>query len=367
MSGWAIIDAREAAPEPTPVSAARAAQLGLRPAPTGRRMAAALVDALPALVFAAPVAIAPRAILDGELLWILVAAIGALLLVVYGLVQLGSHGRRGQTFGKQLLRIRTVRADTLRAIGFWRAVEKAALVAASGVVPVVGTVVLLLSPLWDREKRGRGWHDRAARAWLIDLRAVDPFDAVAFEAARGRARARVTASPSTPARPAAPAPAAPAGRDRQGLIDSVPGGAGPSSAPSGPAPSAPAHAAPSAPVLAPEAPDPFPPARIRVRLDTGEEYLLAGRCLIGRLPVAEPGETVAYALPVQDGARSVSKTHFVLDVRTAGMTVTDRRSGNGTSIIRSGVEHPAVADIPFPVYPGDRIRFGDRTMEVLHG
>ncbi|WP_345437525.1 RDD family protein [Microbacterium gilvum] len=358
------------------MSAARAAQLGLRPAPTGRRMAAALVDALPALVFSAPVAIAPRDILDGELLWILIAAIGALLLVVYGLVQLGSHGRRGQTFGKQLLRIRTVRADTLRAIGFWRAVEKAALVAASGVVPVVGTVVLLLSPLWDREKRGRGWHDRAARAWLIDLRAVDPFDAVAFEAARGRARARVTAAPSTPASSAPPAPAAPAGaaveaapagRAGQGLIDSVPGRAAHPGAPSGPAPSSPARAAPSAPVLAPEAPDPFPPARIRVRLDTGEEYLLAGRCLIGRLPVAEPGEAVAYALPVQDGARSVSKTHFVLDVRTAGMTVTDRRSGNGTSVIRSGVEHPAVADIPFPVYPGDRIRFGDRTMEVLHG
>ncbi|WP_456284290.1 RDD family protein [Microbacterium sp. JZ101] len=332
MSGWAIIDAREAAPEPTPVSVDRAAQLGLRAAPLGRRIGAAAIDALPAAVFAAPVALAPRAILTGELLWILIAATGALLLVVYGLVQLASHGSRGQTFGKQLLQLRTVRADTLRPIGFWRAVLKAGIPVSAGVVPVVGTAVVLLSPLWDREGRRRGWHDHAARAWLIDLRAVDPTDPIAFEAARGRARARVDAAPA----PSAAAPSA-------------------ASAPSAaPVPSAPAEPAPSA------------PAQARVRLDTGEEYLVSGLCLVGRMPAPEPDERVAYALPVRDDARSVSKTHFALDVRAEGMAVLDRGSGNGTRVIRTGVEYPVAVGVPVPIRPGDRIRFGDRTMEVLH-
>ncbi|WP_456286553.1 RDD family protein [Microbacterium sp. JZ70] len=329
MSGWAIIDAREAAPEPTPVSVDRAAQLGLRAAPLGRRIGAAAIDALPAAVFAAPVALAPRAILSGELLWILIAATGALLLVVYGLVQLASHGSRGQTFGKQLLQLRTVRADTLRPIGFWRAVLKVGIPVAAGVVPVVGTAVVLLSPLWDREGRRRGWHDHAARAWLIDLRAVDPTDPIAFEAARGRARARVDVAPAPSAAPALTPSAAPA-------------------------PSAPAEPAPSA------------SAQARVRLDTGEEYLVSGLCLVGRMPAPEPDERVAYALPVRDDARSVSKTHFALDVRAEGMAVLDRGSGNGTRVIRTGVEYPVAVGVPVPIRPGDRIRFGDRTMEVLH-
>lgn len=337
MSGWAIIDAREAAPEPTPVSADRAAQLGLRPAPIGRRVGAAAIDALPAAVFAAPAALAPRAILSGELLWILIAGSGALLLIVYALVQLASHGSRGQTFGKQLLHLRTVRADTLRPIGFWRAVLKAGIVIAAGIVPVVGTIAVLLSPLWDREGRRRGWHDHAVRAWLIDLRAVDPTDPIAFEAARGRARARVEIA-------AAPAPTAPT-----------------------PAASAPAQPAPSTPEpSAPAQPAPSVPAQARVRLDTGEEYLVSGLCLVGRMPAPEPGEDVAYALPVRDDARSVSKTHFALDVRAEGMAVLDRGSGNGTRVIRTGVEYPVAVGVPVPIRPGDRIRFGDRTMEVLH-
>ncbi|GLJ60911.1 hypothetical protein GCM10017576_10400 [Microbacterium barkeri] len=344
MSGWAIIDAREAAPEPTPVSVDRAAQLGLRAAPLGRRIGAAAIDALPAAVFAAPVALAPRAILSGELLWILIAATGALLLVVYGLVQLASHGSRGQTFGKQLLQLRTVRADTLRPIGFWRAVLKAGIPVAAGVVPVVGTAVVLLSPLWDREGRRRGWHDHAARAWLIDLRAVDPTDPIAFEAARGRARARVDVAPAPSAAPA-PSPSA--------------------AAPSSSAASAPSPTAEPAP-SAPSEPAPSASAQARVRLDTGEEYLVSGLCLVGRMPAPEPDERVAYALPVRDDARSVSKTHFALDVRAEGMAVLDRGSGNGTRVIRTGVEYPVAVGVPVPIRPGDRIRFGDRTMEVLH-
>ncbi|WP_419775765.1 FHA domain-containing protein [Microbacterium barkeri] len=84
------------------------------------------------------------------------------------------------------------------------------------------------------------------------------------------------------------------------------------------------------------------------------------------MPAPEPDERVAYALPVRDDARSVSKTHFALDVRAEGMAVLDRGSGNGTRVIRTGVEYPVAVGVPVPIRPGDRIRFGDRTMEVLH-
>ncbi|TFU32262.1 RDD family protein, partial [Microbacterium paludicola] len=207
VSGWAIINEREAAPEPTPVSIERAALLGIVPAPVGRRSAAAVIDVIPAILFAAPLPFAVPALLAGELWGILVSAICVVLLVVYGLIQLTSNGRRGQTFGKQMMRIRTIDPATLKPIGFGRALLRALLVALSGIVPVVGPAVMLCSPLWDAEQRRRGWHDHAARSWLIDLDAVDPTDPVAFEAARGRARVRSVVLDVAAAQPAAPAPA----------------------------------------------------------------------------------------------------------------------------------------------------------------
>ncbi|MBF0817008.1 RDD family protein, partial [Microbacterium paludicola] len=189
------------------MSIERAALLGIVPAPVGRRSAAAVIDVIPAILFAAPLPFAVPALLAGELWGILVSAICVVLLVVYGLIQLTSNGRRGQTFGKQMMRIRTIDPATLKPIGFGRALLRALLVALSGIVPVVGPAVMLCSPLWDAEQRRRGWHDHAARSWLIDLDAVDPTDPVAFEAARGRARVRSVVLDVAAAQPAAPAPA----------------------------------------------------------------------------------------------------------------------------------------------------------------
>jgi len=349
MSGWSIISAHEAAPEPLPVSAERAALLGIAPAPIGRRMIASVIDALPAILFAAPLWFTVPPAIAGELWGILVSAICVLLLIVYAIIQLASHGRRGQTFGKQMMRLRTLRHDTLKPIGFGRALLRAILVAASNVVPVVGPAILLGSPLWDAEHRRRGWHDHAVRGWLIDLDAVDPTDPVAFESARGRARVRSVAAAS--AVPAAAAPVAPAASER---VAAEP-----------PAPVV-ERIAPAAAPAAPAAPAPAAPAPVaHVRFDTGDVVAIHGPALVGRGPVAGADEIVMHLLPIADDTRSISKTHFALVVDAHGLVLVDRGSTNGTGIERAGQLTPAAPGAPVRVVAGDRIRFGDRTADVL--
>jgi uncharacterized RDD family membrane protein YckC len=360
VSGWAIINEREAAPEPTPVSIERAALLGIVPAPAGRRSAAAIIDVIPAILFATPLPFAVRALLVGELWGILVSAICVVLLVVYGLIQLTSNGRRGQTFGKQMMRIRTIDPATLKPIGFGRALLRALIVALAGIVPVVGPAVMLCSPLWDAEQRRRGWHDHAARSWLIDLDAVDPTDPVAFEAARGRARVRSVALGAAAAQPEAPAPAP------RPEPAAPPAWAPPPVEGLAPPPS-PAPAAPPASARAPEPPrvaPPVPPAG-QLRFDTGEIVAIHGPGLVGRAPRAADDELVMHLVPIADDTRSISKTHFAIGIDAQGLFVSDRGSTNGTSILRAGGVIAAPADAPVRLIAGDRIVFGDRFADVL--
>lgn len=347
MSGWSIISDAEAAPEPTPISVARAELLGVRRAPYGRRVLATVIDALPALIFALPLWFVPGALTGADgpnLLILILAGVGLLLLVIYALLQVGSHGRRGQTFGKQMMRLRTVRAATFRPLRFGRALGRAVLFAAANIVPVIGTALMALSPLFDPEKRGRGWHDHAVGAWMIDLRGVDPTDPIAFENARGRARVRsVSLGTAASAAPIVSAPPAPA------------------VAPVAPRPAPTPIAGQGAPVPA-AVPHVTTPASVRVRLDDGRSLAVTGPTLIGRKPIAEgPAAIVA----VEDDTRSVSKTHLALDVDAQGLIVTDRGSANGSVLIRGAREVPLRANVPSRSRSGDRIRFGDRSLEVL--
>lgn len=363
MSGWAIINEHEAAPEPTPVSIERAAMLGITPAPTGRRVAATIIDVIPPLLFAAPLPLILPFLLTAELWAILVGAICVLLLVVYGLIQLGSHGKRGQTFGKQMMRIRTLDPATLKPIGFRRAFVRALVVAASGVVPVVGPAVMLMSPLWDTEQRGRGWHDHACRAWLIDLDQVDPTEPVAFEAARGRARVRSVALGVMPPGAQTAAPAA------QPATPAQP----PQPAPAAPAPAAPAWTPPVVERIPAAAPAAHPPETagvamptdVSLRFDTGELVAVHGPGLVGRAPSAAAEEVVMHLVPIADDTRSISKTHFAFALDAHGLFVSDRGSTNGTSILRGGTTIPVPPGTAVRVAPGDRILFGDRAADVL--
>lgn len=371
MSGWSIINAREAAPEPTPISAERAELLGIEPAPIGRRVVASLIDALPIVIFSVPVPIVLPFLLAGEVWALIVALLCVVLVLVFGLIQLIAHGLRGQTLGKQMMRLRSVRHDTLKPIGFGRALLRALLLGASALVPVVGSAVMLASPLWDTQQRGRGWHDHATRTWMVDLRAVDPTDPVAFEEARARARVRsvglaraaaaaaaeplFTAPVATPA--PAPAPVAPPAPAPLPVVERV--------APAPPAPAAAQPAPVPAPAPAAPVPAPAPSPAAQLRFDDGAVVAVHGPALVGRAPVAADDEVVMHLLPVADATRSISKTHFALAIDAHGLILVDRGSTNGTGIERSGQLLPLAPGAPARVAAGDRIRFGDRFVDVL--
>lgn len=177
-----------------------AAALGLVSAPLGRRALAAAIDVavysllqLPAVLFSVPLFVR---LLSGRISWygfvnhpdylvaLIVAGVTLLLTLLFLVAQLFMQGRWGFTLGKLATGLRTVNVSTLAKPGFWPTTARAAL-AWLPIVTVVGTPVVLASPLWSRDDRERGWHDRAGRAWVIDVRhGLDPYDAKRMRIAR---------------------------------------------------------------------------------------------------------------------------------------------------------------------------------------
>src|SRR5690606_21895334 len=95
----------------------------------------------------------------------------------FALVQGLLHGKKGVTIGKAFCGIRSVNVKTLERPGFWRITLRAVIYIASWVLPVIGPALFLVSPLFDSERRGRGWLDLAASTWFVDIRAgLNPYD-----------------------------------------------------------------------------------------------------------------------------------------------------------------------------------------------
>lgn len=103
-------------------------------------------------------------------------------------------------------------------------------------------------------------------------------------------------------------------------------------------------------------------AAATLAFDSGERFAITGAALIGRNPSPSPGEVVDHLLPIADDTRSVSKTHLLIAVRP--LAAVDRASTNGSSVVRAGAEHPLEAGRPFPLAPGDVVRFGDRSVVI---
>lgn len=407
-----------------------AASLGLLPAPFGRRAAATLVEVLVVLVLQLPLLLAvlpaaieltrasdPQAALAerGDLVLLIVcAAVSYALTAAFLITQLVLHGRRGVTLGKALLGIRSVNVRTLERPGFWRgAVLRYLVLWGSFLLPLLGPLlVVLLSPLFDPERRGRGWPDLAAATWFVDIRrGLNPYDAkrmriarktVASDLADERSELPSLATPAGERRPEVYIPVA---RSSGGVLGAtrvdgaaVPAptaapapAAGPPAPASTPAP-APAPAptpAPIPPVAPPAAspaavpepagaprppaspgtwappallPDAAAPATITLVLDTGDAVEVAGAgVLLGRAPAADDG---LVPTPVLDRTMSVSKTHLAVRRDGEALFVEDRGSTNGSALVRGGAERELTPGERVPVHDGDTIRFGDRFAEV---
>ena len=89
--------------------------------------------------------------------------------------------------------------------------------------------------------------------------------------------------------------------------------------------------------------------RFVLQFSTGESVSVGGTGLIGRNPMAEPGEYVDTLIAIVDPGRSVSKTHLEFGQDGPFFWVSDRYSGNG-SVVREPDREPRRCE------PGKRYR-----------
>jgi len=102
-----------------------------------------------------------------------------------------------------------------------------------------------------------------------------------------------------------------------------------------------------------------------LQFSTGESIAVTGTGLIGRAPVAQPGEYVDHLVPVYDSARSLSKTHLEFGQEAGLFWVIDRWSANGT-IVHSPTGSPRRCDPGkrYGVDRGSRVEIGDQFFTV---
>ena len=359
---------------------AYAARLGMVPAPGGRRSAAFALDATVWAVLAAP-AIVGIAILVSEaaasgispaglavgpsMLPFVLVVVSQALVIVFGLVQLILHGRRGITLGKASFGIRSVKAATFGRPGFWRVTLRALVLwGAQVIVPLVGPAVLFASSSWDPESRGRSWLDRIGGCYAVDVRrGLDPFDAKAMRHAR---RALDAPSAVEPVRlPSLASNRAhaeelfiPSARSSSGVVSAAPEEAGAWVAPAlVPAPVA------SASVASASEAGPYV-----LEFDDGTRVAASVTGLLGRNPTGAPDEPRAQLLALVDDSMRISKTHAAFGVDGAGFWVADRSSKNGTTV------HPPDGEalrlppgVRTPVPAGSRVTLGGRSFVVVAG
>ncbi|QTE28993.1 RDD family protein [Pengzhenrongella sicca] len=173
-----------------------AALHGTVPAPVGRRVGASLIDSgLTILIEVVAFGLANGAGASPVLI-VTVAILG------WGFVQWRLHATSGQTIGKRAVAIRTLAVPGGDVPGWGRTFGRYLLLAVAAVIPA-GSLLVVLSVFWDGDRLLRGWHDKAAGVFLIDLRAGR--DPVAPEIG---AMVVPTPQPPAPVRPWAETPLA---------------------------------------------------------------------------------------------------------------------------------------------------------------
>ncbi|MEI7054587.1 RDD family protein [Nocardioides sp. CCNWLW239] len=330
-----------------------------------------------------------------------VALIAGVVLVVW-LVGTILTGSGGKTPGKMALGLRVVSDDSGaagRPIGVGKAFVRQALLGLCTIPTLgIGTATFAWVAAMDDRGRRQGWHDRRAGSVVVDVRPPPVVEAEEEAPAPRRivnlTTMRLKQAEATPDRaerpqtPAAPTQSAAAQAEAQAAQTQVPSPIArqtpPAPVPPAPAPPTPAPPAPVAPTPTPPAPSvpvavqpspPAPPApapqpvvtaRWRVTFDTGQSFVVEGLAIVGRGPEPRPGEEVAHRVALSSSDMSLSKTHAQFQVAADGtLVVMDRGSTNGTTLIRKGAARALGARRPAALVHGDKVKFGDRTMDVV--
>ena len=98
-----------------------------------------------------------------------------------------------------------------------------------------------------------------------------------------------------------------------------------------------------------------------MQFSTGEGTTVHGTGLIGRNPLAEPGEYFDHRIAIIDHGKSVSKTHVEFGQAAGVLWISDRFSGNGTVIKRPQSDaQRAEPGKRYLVSRGSRIEIGDQ-------
>ena len=399
--------------------------LQLVPATAGKRLGAAVIDWLPPLaVLVVTFAIGFAGITrtrSGQYITydtaslVLSGGIGLGLTVVYLFAVMGIEARTGKTPGNLLMGIRSADNDGyapgagtvfLRGLITGAGIILSLLAAVLVVVfrwfepalfilaPLVlagaaWAVLVVVSNHWDKNSGLRGWHDKAAKALVFDVKAgrdpittggiQGPYSFAPLDLPPVQQVLSPVAGPQSASGQAAPAVPSASSPPARTPSQTMPYGAPASFAP--PAADAPASqsvpVSPPVPVqggqyqvdddvertqVRPGSGGPAPVAVLRIRLDDGRDFQLDRSVLVGRNPVGQAGEQHAQLLAVDDPGRSISKTHLHLLTDGAGIWVTDRNSTNGSAVTTpNGARTPLAPGVPTFVTPGSSVHFGDRT------
>ncbi|MGW9402396.1 RDD family protein [Arthrobacter sp. NPDC055585] len=339
-----------------------AANPNLVNATAGQRLAARAVDSVPLLALVLVALLVP-----GQLALLLCAVGAAGYLAWTWLWEAAS----GQTPGNRVVGLRTVNEDGF-APGFGAVLVRNLLLTVSAVT-VVGPWILTVTNLFDHPTRRQGWHDKAARTLVVDVRAGrDPLT-TGGRWAGGAAPGQGPAEQAPAVEPAAgwvprsaePAPAA------------KPAATPPSAAPISSVPGVRTATAVQPAANMPPAEDEEDAeltrivsrgqgAGCRLVFDDGAAVRITGTALLGRNPAPAIGEKVNQLIDFADMGRSVSKTHLHLQADgSTGLWITDRDSTNGSSIVAPDGRHEALAaHSPVLAPSGSTVYFGDRHFTV---
>ncbi len=101
--------------------------------------------------------------------------------------------------------------------------------------------------------------------------------------------------------------------------------------------------------------------RFVLQFSTGESVSVTGTGLLGRNPVAEPGEYFDSLVTISDPGKSVSKTHLEFGQDGGTFWISDRYSGNGT-VVRQPEAQPrrSEAGKRYRIVRGTRVDIGEQ-------
>jgi uncharacterized RDD family membrane protein YckC len=255
------------------------------------------------------------------------------------------EAKTGKTPGQAMLGLRTANLEGL-APGWGAVFVRNLVFGLVCLIPVAGVVLALVSNAFDPNGRRQGWHDKAARTFVFDVReGRDPLttggiNGPASFAPRPELPALQEVASPLPPRPAAPAPA------REDADLEMTRFSGPRPAASAPHGGRAGH-------------------DVVLSFSDGRRVALRGPVLVGRNPAGYEDETVQELLAVEDPGKSVSKTHLAVWSDGSRVWVQDRKSTNGTRVVRAdGATAAAPAGEPVEVDAGDVVHFGDHFFSV---